>query len=188
MLRGNCLELLGSMLEIVKPVLELLLVSWALGRDSNNSFLNPDTWDLQVLSSSFTSIGTLYMHRHIKFTLSQMPFFLYWTSPNFFACLCWLAPTLLAKNSAKLYAFQKEFVLASFNLIQSELKTQWLHLKGIQIMSFTLNLPCLIFFIPQPICPEPYTLLAFWFMQEYGEKEMDKRHCKLGRRQNMPVM
>ena len=32
-----------SMLEIVRPVLELLLVSWAMGRDSKNSFLNPDT-------------------------------------------------------------------------------------------------------------------------------------------------
>ena len=29
-----------SMLEIVRPVLELLWVSWALGRDGNNSFLN----------------------------------------------------------------------------------------------------------------------------------------------------
>ena len=68
---GEQLELHGSMLEIVRPVLELLLVSWALGRDSNNSFLNPDTWDLQVLSSSFTSLGTLYMHIHInKYTLT----------------------------------------------------------------------------------------------------------------------
>ena len=39
---GEQLELHGSMLEIVRPVYELLLVSWALGRDSNNSFLNPD--------------------------------------------------------------------------------------------------------------------------------------------------
>ena len=31
----------GSMLEIIRPVLELQWVSWALGRDSNNSFLNP---------------------------------------------------------------------------------------------------------------------------------------------------
>ena len=107
-----------------------------------------------------------------------MPFFLYWTSTNLFACLCWLVPTLLVKTSAKLYAFQKEFVLASSNLFQSELKIQWLHLKGIQIVSFTLNLPYLIFFIPQPICPESYTLLAFWFMQEYGEKEMDNKMVK----------
>ena len=31
----------GSMLEIVRAVLELLRVSWALGRDGNNFFLNP---------------------------------------------------------------------------------------------------------------------------------------------------
>ena len=31
----------GGMLEIVRPVLELLLVSWALDGDGNNSFLNP---------------------------------------------------------------------------------------------------------------------------------------------------
>ena len=43
---GEQLELHGFMLEIVRPVLELLLVSWALGRHSNNSFLNPDTWDV----------------------------------------------------------------------------------------------------------------------------------------------
>ena len=43
---GEQLEVHGSMLEIVRPVLELLLVSWALDRDSNNSFLNPDTWDV----------------------------------------------------------------------------------------------------------------------------------------------
>ena len=33
----------GSMLEIVRPVVELLWVSWALGRDGNNSIFNPDT-------------------------------------------------------------------------------------------------------------------------------------------------
>ena len=32
----------GSMLEIVRPVLELLWVSWALGRDGNKCFLNTD--------------------------------------------------------------------------------------------------------------------------------------------------
>ena len=31
----------GSMLEIVRPVLELLQVSWALGRDANNSLHYP---------------------------------------------------------------------------------------------------------------------------------------------------
>ena len=30
----------GCMLKIVRPVLEMLWVSWALGRDGNNSFLN----------------------------------------------------------------------------------------------------------------------------------------------------
>ena len=34
------LEVEGSMLEIVRAVLELLRVSWALGRDGNNSFVN----------------------------------------------------------------------------------------------------------------------------------------------------
>ena len=47
---GEQLEVEGSMLEIVRPVLELLWVSWALGRDSNNSFLSPDTCVIQVLS------------------------------------------------------------------------------------------------------------------------------------------
>ena len=40
----------------------------------------------------------------------------------FFACLRWLVPTLIAKLPVNFYAFQKEFVLASFNLFQSELK------------------------------------------------------------------
>ena len=31
----------GSILDIVRPVLELLQVSWALGRDGNNSLLYP---------------------------------------------------------------------------------------------------------------------------------------------------
>ena len=47
---GKQLEVEGSMLEIVRPVLELLWVSWVLGRDSNNSFLSPDTWVIRVLS------------------------------------------------------------------------------------------------------------------------------------------
>ena len=38
---GEHLGVEGSMLEIVRPVLELLWVSWALGRDGKNSFLNP---------------------------------------------------------------------------------------------------------------------------------------------------
>ena len=50
-------------------------------------------------------------------------FFLYLTSLNFFACLCWLVPTLLAKLPVNLNAFQKEFVLTSSNLFQSELKS-----------------------------------------------------------------
>ena len=36
-------------------------VGWALGRDGNNSFLNPDTWNIQVLSWSFMSLYTLHM-------------------------------------------------------------------------------------------------------------------------------
>ena len=40
----------GSMLEIVRPVLELVLVCWALDKDSNTSFLHPDILATQVLS------------------------------------------------------------------------------------------------------------------------------------------
>ena len=40
----------GSMLEIVRPVLELVWVSWALDRDINTSFLHPDILATQVLS------------------------------------------------------------------------------------------------------------------------------------------
>ena len=36
----------------------------------------------------------------------------------------------------------------------------------------------LIFFIPQSICPESITLLAFLFMQEYSKKKMDKMKAK----------
>ena len=39
----------GSMLEIVRQVLELVLVSWALDGDSNTSFLHPDILATQVL-------------------------------------------------------------------------------------------------------------------------------------------
>ena len=39
-----------SIMEIVRPVLELLCMSWTLGRDSNNSFFNPDILATQVLS------------------------------------------------------------------------------------------------------------------------------------------
>ena len=38
---GDHLGVEGSMLEIVRPVLELVLVGWALDRDSNTSFLPP---------------------------------------------------------------------------------------------------------------------------------------------------
>ena len=41
-------------------------VGWALGRDSNNSFLNPDTWDIQVLSWSFISLCTSHIPIHIR--------------------------------------------------------------------------------------------------------------------------
>ena len=47
----------GSMLEIVRPVLELLWVRWASGRDGNKSFLNPS------ISISIT-ISTLHTHNH----------------------------------------------------------------------------------------------------------------------------
>ena len=47
---GEKLVVEGSMLEIVRPVLELLLVSWALDSDGNNSFFNPVTWAIQALS------------------------------------------------------------------------------------------------------------------------------------------
>ena len=47
---GEQFEVEGSMLEIVRPVLEFVLVSWALDRDSNTSFLPPDILATQVLS------------------------------------------------------------------------------------------------------------------------------------------
>ena len=47
---GEHLGVEGSMLEIVIPVLELVLVSWALDRDSNTFFLHPDLLGTQVLS------------------------------------------------------------------------------------------------------------------------------------------
>ena len=97
-------------------------MGWALGRDGNNSFLIPDTWDIQVLYWSFMSLCTLYMPIHIRINCIINAFFLYWTSLNFFACLCWLAPTLLTKLPVNFYTFQKEFGLASSNLFQSELK------------------------------------------------------------------
>ena len=74
---GEQLELCGSMLENVRPVLELLLVSCAWSRDSSNSFLNPDTWDIPVLSMSFTSMGKLHMHIHIKIVFFLNAFYLY---------------------------------------------------------------------------------------------------------------
>ena len=97
-------------------------VGWTLGRDGNNSFLNPDTWDIQVLSWSFMSLCTLHMPIHIKINSIINAFFCIELLFNFFACLCWLAPTLLAKLHVNFYSFQKEFVLASSNLFQSELK------------------------------------------------------------------
>ena len=42
-------------------------------------------------------------------------------------------------------------------------------------MSFALTLLHFILFIPDPNCPELFTLLAFLFMQEYREKNMDKK-------------
>ena len=59
---GEQLVVEGSMQEVVRPVLELLWVSFAFGRDGNNSFLNPDTWAIQVLSWSFTNVCTLHIH------------------------------------------------------------------------------------------------------------------------------
>ena len=47
---GEHLGLEGSMLEIVRPVLELVLVSWALDRVSNTFFLHPDILGTQILS------------------------------------------------------------------------------------------------------------------------------------------
>ena len=46
---GEHLGLEGSMLEIFRPVLKLVFVSWALDRDSNTSFLKPDILTTRVL-------------------------------------------------------------------------------------------------------------------------------------------
>ena len=58
-----------------------------------------------------------------------MPCFLYLPYLNFFACFCWLAPKLLAKLPVSFYTFQKEFVLASSNLLQSDTKNEMLSFK-----------------------------------------------------------
>ena len=47
---GEHLGVEGSILEIIRPVLELVLVIWALDRDSNTFFLHPDILATQVLS------------------------------------------------------------------------------------------------------------------------------------------
>ena len=47
---GEHLGVEGSMLDIVRPVLELVLVSWALDKDSNISFLHPDILATHVMS------------------------------------------------------------------------------------------------------------------------------------------
>ena len=46
---GEHLVVEKIIMEMVRPVLELLYLSWALGRDSNNSFSNPDILATQVL-------------------------------------------------------------------------------------------------------------------------------------------
>ena len=78
---------------------------------------------------SFISLCTLHMHIHNKINCIVNAFLLYLTYLNFFACLCWLAPTLLAKLPVSFYAFQKEFVLASSNLLQSDLKNAKVSIK-----------------------------------------------------------
>ena len=45
-------------------------------------------------------------------------------------------------------------------------------------MSFALTLLHFILFIPDPNCPELFTLLAFLFLQEYRVKKMDKKKAK----------
>jgi hypothetical protein len=45
-------------------------VGWALGRDGNNSFFNPDTWDIQVLSWSFMSYAYCTCPYILELTLS----------------------------------------------------------------------------------------------------------------------
>ena len=51
-------------------------------------------------------------------------------------------------------------------------------------MSFALILLHYILFIPNLNCPELFTLLAFLFMQEYREKNMDKKMAKKPTDQN----
>ena len=57
---GEQLVVEESMTEIVRPVLEVLCMSLAIDRDSNNSFFNPDILATQVLS--FKRLCTLSMH------------------------------------------------------------------------------------------------------------------------------
>ena len=53
--------------------------------------------------------------------------------------------------------------------------------KSLDVSRFFLDL---ILFIPEPICPESFTLLAFLFMQEYMERKMDKKKAKKPTDQN----
>ena len=50
-----------------------------------------------------------------------------WSS--FFACLCWLAPTLLAKTFVNCEAILNEIVLASTNLFNLNCKIKCFHIK-----------------------------------------------------------
>ena len=81
---GEQLEVEGNMLEFVRPVLELLWVGWALGRDGYNSFLNPETWVIQVLFWSFTSPCPLHMHIHNKINFIINAFLQVLASSNLF--------------------------------------------------------------------------------------------------------
>ena len=95
-------------------------MGWALGRDGNNSFLNPDTGDIQVLSWSFMSLCTLQMPIHISIYSIISAFFCIELLLIF--CMLVHACALLAKIPVNFYTFQKKIVLASSNLFQSELK------------------------------------------------------------------
>ena len=86
------------------------------------------------------------------------------------------------KLPVNFYAFQKEFVLASSNLFQSELKSAKVSVK--RHFNSVINTYFTSFFIHQPICPKSFTLLAFVFTQEYREKKINKKKAKKPSDQN----
>ena len=102
---------------------------WAGTATTPSSTMTPGTsryW-------SFISLCTLHMPIHIKINCVINAFFSVFTYLNLFACLCWLAPTLLAKLPVKFLHLRKNLCWlapTSFNLTW---KMQRRHLKAFKL-------------------------------------------------------